>query len=357
MDKIEIVTLYDGATTKIKYSYPEYRQVDKLVIYVNGSGPSTYDNKRRSFDGNTFYYHDFFRNKFVRRGIAYCSYNTRGVDLGDIEPLFIQINDAEYKKYLPSNSVKDVESIISHLTDKPIFKNTKIYLLGWSEGSIIAPLVALNKKVRVDALLLAGYVNENMKDTMIWQLSGNSSYLTLQRYFDVEKKGYISKQEFEEDRFNVRKAFFGDAAFENFDADHDGKISIEDFAVIQKPYLDSIFNAIESNDDEWLKNNYGNRAGVVLKSAWFKEHFSLKPNKEVLPLLNLPIFIFHGEYDANCPQQYALDIEKTFACLHKNNLEVNIFKNHDHDLNFAVWLMKKTIPEGIACIFDTVEAL
>jgi pimeloyl-ACP methyl ester carboxylesterase len=91
--------------------------------------------------------------------------------------LFADINDTEYKKYLPSNSVKDIEAIVLHLKNKNKYKNSRIFLLGGSEGTIIAPLAALNNNVRIDGLLLFGYCNENLKDTLTWQLSGNSELI------------------------------------------------------------------------------------------------------------------------------------------------------------------------------------
>ena len=54
MDKTDTISLYDGSVTKIKYSYPDNAPVDKLVIYVNGSGQNTYDNKRRNPKGGFF---------------------------------------------------------------------------------------------------------------------------------------------------------------------------------------------------------------------------------------------------------------------------------------------------------------
>lgn len=358
LDFVEKVILFDKTTTKIKYSFPEKKFKNKLVVFINGSGQNTYDNRRKGIDGITcFNFYDYYRNEFIKHGVAFCSYNTRGVDIGETEPLYAALNDSEYNKYLPKNSVKDVESIVHHLLQKPELKNTAVYLLGWSEGTIIAPLVALNKKAKVDALLLAGYVNENMKDTMIWQLGGNSSYISLKKYFDTKNFGYISKEEFLTDQYKVRNAFFGDAQFEDFDMNNNGKIDAEDFGIKQKPYLDNILKSIENNDDEWLKNNYGDNVGMVLKSAWFKEHFALNPTKEVLPLLDIPIFIFHGENDANCPKHYATDIKETFVKLKKTNLSVKIFEKHDHDLNFAYWLVKNEIPEGISNIFQTVYML
>ena len=38
MEKIDTISLYDGSITKIKYLHSDDAPVDKLVIYVNGSG-------------------------------------------------------------------------------------------------------------------------------------------------------------------------------------------------------------------------------------------------------------------------------------------------------------------------------
>ncbi|NLC16456.1 MAG: hypothetical protein GX756_01050 [Clostridiales bacterium] len=147
-------------------------------------------------------------------------------------------------------------------------------------------MVALNNNVKVDALLLAGYCNENLKDVLVYQLQGNSEFTLWSRLFDYDKKGYIIKDDFETDKYNARKALFGDAAFEDLDANHDGILTVEDAGARSIPHLNDMLKAIENNDDEWLKNNHG----VWLTYGWCKEHFNLKPNKEILPLLDLPIF-------------------------------------------------------------------
>lgn len=43
MTLIEPVRLYDGCQTKIRVVCPDDAPVEKLVIYVNGSGPNTYE--------------------------------------------------------------------------------------------------------------------------------------------------------------------------------------------------------------------------------------------------------------------------------------------------------------------------
>lgn len=315
--KIESIRLHDGHFTKIKYSYPKKALIEKLVIYVNGSGPNTYDIKHKWHDGTTSNYHDFFASEFNKRGIAYCRYNTRGVDTDKTPPLYAKINDDECKTYLPSNSVKDIETIINHLKQKDKFKSAKVYLLGWSEGTIIAPLVALNKNVKVDALLLAGYCIENLKDILTYQLQGYALFTYWRKVFDYDKKGYICKDDYLTDKYGV-----------------------------------NMLKAIEENDDEWLKNNHK----IRLTSGWFKEHFKLKANKEILPLLDLPIFIFHGEDDAMCTPEYAREIELKFRELNKRNLTVYMFDDHDHNLNYHL-LHNKEISQGIQKIFEVVERL
>ena len=67
--------------------------------------------------------------------------------------------------------------------------------------------------------------------------------------------------------------------------------------------------------------------------------------------------IFQGVDDAACPLKYAEDIRDDFLKRGKTNLTVNIFADHNHDLNFFEWLLQGTIPIGIKCIFDTVDAM
>ena len=228
-----------------------------------------------------------------------------------------------------------------------------MYFLGWSEGTIISPLVALNNNVKVDGLLLCGYCNENLLDTFVWQQNGNASIIFCRRYFDYDRKGYITKSDFEEDRYHKKEAFFGDLTFEQIDIDGDGKLTAADFAPVCIEHMKSVLSAVERSDDEWLKNNHG----VRLTSEWWKEHFSLEPNKNVLPRLDLPIHIFSGEYDYMTPLFHSKDIEQIFKKLGKTNLTVHYFDNDDHNLNFSEWVENGEMSEGMKCLFEIAESI
>jgi hypothetical protein len=138
------------------------------------------------------------------------------------------------------------------------------------------------------------------------------------------------------------------AGFEQLDQNKDGKLTAEDFAVICRPRYAKIMEAVEKNDDEWIWNNY-----FHVTTAWLKAHFKLEPNKTRLLRLTIPIYIFHGDLDGNCPLEGVYAIQSRFAEAKKANLHCFVFKKHDHDLNFMQWAMTKVISEGLQKVFET----
>lgn len=63
--------------------------------------------------------------------------------------------------------------------------------------------------------------------------------------------------------------FFQNVEFEDLDIDKGRKLTQNDFALQMADYKKQVFQAIENNDDEWLRNNYW----VQITSKWCKEHF------------------------------------------------------------------------------------
>ncbi len=343
---------FDGYTLNIKLNMPDEKYIERLVIFVHGTGANTYDNHRKVGEIE-FSYFDLFVKEFCKRNIAFCRWDTRGCSISKNPPEYVDIDDEKYKTYLPSTSIADIECVVSYFKNQEQFKNSKVILFGFSEGSEIAPLVALNKKVSIDGLLLAGYANENLRTTLEWQLSGRSSMVNMCKWFDYDNKGYITKADYKEDRYKARKACLKNAWFWQLDLNHDGIIDQKDFEIRLKKYKFKVFKAIDSDDDKWLKKNFD----IRITSAWCKEHFKLPPSKEVLPQLNIPIHIFHGKDDANIPVQDVIDIDNKFKELKKSNLHIHIFENHDHNLNYLLYPLKGIVSEGLQSIFDTSSAI
>ncbi len=244
--------------------------------------------------------------------------------------------------------------MIAALREDPRMEKTKFLLYGFSEGTMISSLVADRGNVRVDALLLQGYVHDNLYDVLVWQNQGNGIMLHNNRFFDRDGDGRISREEYEREEAKDYKTYlFHDADFEEIDVDGDGYITTSDLGALRMPALhEPLMDAIARNDDDWIRNHY-----MELTTNWFRGHFALEPNKSRLLRLDLPIFIFHGTHDPNVPVEDVRDIEERFRVSGKTNLTCFIFDHHNHDLNYELWLVKKRWPEGLVKIFETAEEL
>ena len=294
-DIVTNVTMPDGFRLCVKLSEPDnpsdsardaQGSIRPVVLFVQSSGPHTCDDEREC-DGRRFRCFDLFANELTRRGVAFCRYSTRGVYPGGEPPMFVTIDDNEYKTYLPGNTTDDIVRLTEWLRCRGY---TRIALLGWSEGSVIAPL-AVKRGARADRLLLAGYLGRNLRDILCWQLSGNSSSIFYRRFFDYDRKGYISESDFDEDRFKVRAALFGTKSFAELDINRDGRLDADDFKPETERHLSGMLAAIDRGDDDWLRKNHGVRLtsdvgylvikaklteavpkdAVVVYEAWFKD--------------------------------------------------------------------------------------
>lgn len=349
------IPLFDGEILTGKLELPaDSKKIRQIVIYIHGTGPGTY-NDRRKVGSVEFNYFDPFAQEFNKRGIAFFSYSKRGVEIGDQPPFYDKIDREKYKKVIPSIEVKDIASVIAALRKDKRLKGAKIVLFGQSEGSVLAAIAAEDKRNKVAAILLTGYVHDNMSDVIKWQNTGGSTMVTLRRVFDADKNGSISRAEYESTDNAVtafRTGRLQNGKFEQLDVNKDDAVSVEDFEIILKPRDQAILDAIGRGDDDWIWKNY-----FRITTAWLKEHSALEANKDRLLRLKIPIYIFHGESDANCPVEGVYDLRARFDKAKKKNLYEYTFERHDHDLNYLNWVMKKEMPEGIKKMFEVSEAI
>jgi len=347
------IPLADGDSTDGKIDMPAGTgKVPMLVVFVHGTGPNTYLNKRK-FGNFEFNYYDLFVNEMNRRGVAFFTYNRRGVTIGDKPPYFDSVDSLKYSKYLPETEASDIESMIKLLRKNPRLKKSKISLLGASEGTMIASLVADRQNVRIDDLFLFGYANDNLFDIIKWQLSGVPSMMNLQKYFDINKDLIITKAEYESPDSGAvlgRTRVLQNATFAQLDAVTDSIIDYKDFESRTAPFYNYLLKMVEEGDDAWIWKNY-----FRISSAWLKTHFALESNKTRLLRLKIPIYIFQGNDDANAPVEGARDIQTRFADAGKTNLYCTFLEDHNHDLNYMDWVFKKQVSKGLLQIFDAIE--
>jgi pimeloyl-ACP methyl ester carboxylesterase len=340
---------YDKEIIEGRLNIPaDYKNV--IVIDVPSSGPHTYENMRLIGRSTKFKYHDYFKDEFAKRGIAYFSYSTRYTKPDSANPPYYDKVDKEkFFTYTPSVKVQDLEEVVKFLRQDKRLASSRFILLGFSEGTILAAMTAERKNVSVDALFLAGTPAEDVYTTMLWQLSGEASMINFRKFFDANKDGLIQKVEYEEaDPRAIARV--GGKKFEELDMNKDTILTSEDFRVMLNEYLQKILDAVEKEDDEWIWNNF-----FRIGTKWIKEHRSLEANKLRIMKLDIPVYLFHGTCDANCPVDGIIQIQKRAQELNKENIHVFIFPDHDHTLEFLSWVVRKSLPEGLKTLFDEIE--
>ena len=340
--EIKAILLNDGEIIEARLCLPD-NEVKTMVFCIAGTGPSTYLTKR-----STFNYFDELANGFCNEGTAFFTYNRRGCEINEIPPLFVEVDSVKYAKYTPTQEAEDVETMISFLRKDERFAGCKMLLYGISEGTIVASLVAERKIVDIDALLLHGYANDNMYDIILWQNKGHGVMTMANAVFDKDEDKAINKEEYETEEAEVTqyKAYlFQNLPFNSLDVVKNDFIDIDDI-----PFHEELMKRVANNDWMWIRNNYFN-----ITPQWFKEHFTLAPNKTRLLGLNIPIHVFHGTDDANVPVESVYDLQGRFEVCNKTNLTIHVLEKHNHDLNFTDWLIHKKWSEGFKQIFSVAK--
>lgn len=356
-DEIVNVKSFDGFEVTGRLSVPAGEEdIQRLVIFVHGTGPNTYEMRRQSdISGIRFKYLDVYADNFVKDGTAFFTYNTRGVSLGEEEPYYADIDADSYKQYTPQNIAQDIKYVIEQLKQDSRLSNAQVILLGASEGTIIAPLSVLEYGAEADALMLMGYCNENMREVLEYQLGGGMSFFNYTLLFNVAGVEGITKEQYDADPNEIVEDLLASTPFEDIDLDGDGVITERDLGIMMAPIRDGLFEAVEKGDDNWIEENMSAMMPALMTN-WFTAHFELPKTEDIMTKVDIPMYIFQGTYDANCPVQGTYDVQSRFKELGKTNLTVNIYEGYNHDLNFSQFLYGNG-SQAFDDVFSTVNNL
>lgn len=350
--ELKTYTLSDGEKVLGRLCIPDSGGFNTLVFVVHGTGTNTYLNMRKS--AVEFNYYDELAKEFCKRGVAFFSYNRRGVEVDENNPpLCHRIDSGKFVKYTPLREAEDVENMVSTLRKDKRVKKSKLILYGISEGTIIAPMVADRKNVEVDALFLHGYANENMYDIIVWQNEGHGVMMIANQFMDKDGDEKISREEYMSEDATVaayRNYLFDDLLFDSMDVDKSQYIDVRDIGTMRLKFHEVLMEEVKNDNNKWIWKNY-----TEAPTTWFKEHFALEANKSRLLRLNIPIHIFHGTHDANVPVKGVYDIEERFKVVNKSNLKAHVFKKHNHDLNFEQCLFGKSCSKGMKAIYNEAK--
>ncbi|MCX6149469.1 MAG: hypothetical protein NTX22_02975 [Ignavibacteriales bacterium] len=85
------------------------------------------------------------------------------------------------------------------------------------------------------------------------------------------------------------------------------------------------------------------------------KHHTIEPNRTRILRFDLPVYMFHGSDDANCPVEGIIQLKKKAEELNKKNIQVFIFPEHGHSLEFLSWVGRKSLPVGLKTLFEEIE--
>lgn len=341
---------HDGHEMFGKLTLPKGQGPFPLVIYVQTAEGMTVDMKRQLGAGKTFNYFDIYRTKLAEMGIAFLSYEGRGIEMGDQPPRYEKIDRAVYDTSTIENKVYDVVSALAMVRARPDIDRTKVLLMGASEGTLIAARAAATVPQLFAGLVLYGVMTSNMRYTFDYILT-DGAFLTYRLAFDTDKDGTITRAEFEADANKYRANVLRGAGFENFDKNNDGLFTTEEMRELTKSYTDAVKNEDFAVLDAWARS----AAGVATPKDWFKTHFSHEPIWTYLAELDMPVGCFHGDVDAMVPVEGLKLMEAKAKTAGKTKMEFHYIQGVGHSLGVERYFMDGTVPAGHQAVFEFIR--
>lgn len=221
---------------------------------------------------------------------------------------------------------------------------SRIVLSGSSEGTRLAPRLALESPAGIQGLVLTGASADNWHDTVVWHNSVGA-WRNIQKLIPAADDDTLTRSEYDRavasDSTIARQLLFA-----TIDPDGSGVTTREESVQVLKPRLDAISSAVVNGQDEvtWL-------AVANFTSAYLREEWEAAPTVENLPRLRVPVASFHGELDGATEVEGVREALDAFRRAGRNELTASIYPGYDHDLN---WTPETAAAGGPKAFLDAV---
>ncbi|MFN2492305.1 MAG: alpha/beta hydrolase family protein [Pyrinomonadaceae bacterium] len=346
-------TSHDGYPMFGKLTIPTSRGKHPVVIYVQTAEGMTVDMKRQKRGGATFNYFDLYRAKLPEINVAFFSYEGRGIRMADKPPRYETINSDIYNTSTLENKVRDVMTAVQIIKKQPDINPARIFLMGASEGTLLAAEAAARSRGQIRGLILYGVLTTNMRENFKYIVT-DGSFLPWKSFFDTDKDGKVSKQEFEADPRKYREKVLHNAPFEALDKNGDGFFTVEELVMLSTA-LTILRDAVDKENYEVLNEWAQTKAGVSTPKGWFKDHFAHQPIWTFLSRLNIPVGFFQGEGDAMVSVESVRKLEEQAKRAGKSKMEFHYFDKLDHTLDIIQYFVRGDLPPGHKAIFEFIK--
>src|SRR5688500_17457810 len=264
------------------------------VLLVAGSGVVDM-NETLSPDSKPFWQISQYLSE---RGFAVLRYDKRGVGANS------QIIDYNIWGNLTFDDLKnDAEIALGVLTQQPEVDQSKITLIGHSEGTIIVPRIVIDQEKKTNStttirnIVLMASVAQNAVDLINFKILKNDITYANQ-VLDRNHTGSFSIHE-----AIINDPLFGEPLAALFGNNATGNLDIDKQL---KPFLEGQYENVTSGD---IHAKCSFEGGCPI---WLNSHANLEPNLSIVG--NIPnstsILILHGENDSQAPIQQSFLLEQ-----------------------------------------------
>lgn len=343
---------HDGHAMNGKLTLPAKEGRHAVVVYVQTAEGMTVDVRRPKPGGGFFNYFDLYREKLPEMNVAFFSYEGRGIGMGDAPPRYESIDEKAYNTSTLENKVRDIIAAVAAVKKQKGVDAGRVYLMGTSEGTLLAAEAAARAPESVHGLILYSILTPTLRAALRYQ-AADGAFLVMNSMFDTDKDGRTSKAEFEADPRKSRERALRGAAFEQLDPDGDGYFAVEDLRKLRKPLVDAVDKTDFAAINAWLKS----ASAVALPAGWVEDHFAHADMWSFLSKLTMPVGLFHGAADNLTPIAETKVLELQAKSAGKKNLQFFYFDGLDHSLSITPWFARRVLPAGHAAMFEFIRRL
>jgi uncharacterized protein len=289
------------------------------VLLIHGAGPNDMNetlgyvhinNKTGSIEyppSRPFYQ---IAEYLTERGFAVLQYDKRGVGAN-----FTLLDSNVWRNATFDDLKQDAEKALDVLIQQPEVDANHVTLVGHSEGTMIAPRVAIDNPGKVDNIVLMGSVAQNMRPLLYFQVV-IKPILYAQQVLDHNHNGMISLQEASENPLfttmvgNLTLPLTQNVTTANgttveqlntqYNTNNDTFISINEL----KPRLIDNLNL--------LSNLTQSKECFGICPIWVTSHYALTPTLDIIGKVSsdVSILIQQGKNDSQTPMQQAFLLQQ-----------------------------------------------
>jgi pimeloyl-ACP methyl ester carboxylesterase len=281
------------------------------------------------------------------RGFAVLRYDKRGIGAN------FTINQNVWGNATVNDLIQDSKKALNVLTLQHEVDPKRISIIGHSEGTIIAPRVAIDNSTKVKNIILMGAVAQNTRDLLHYQaVSLPSVYAT--QVLDKNHTGLISIQKIAKDPV-LRDLLVPSSVLLTFLRTNNTKVITDDLAnKFGNNTSEAGYISIDKQLNPLLTKRFENFTAFSLSKCnnlegcpvWYRSLFSLIPTLSIIGNVSKAtgILILQGENDSDTPVQQAFILQQRLTEVNHPDHILITYPNLGHIFNPSSLLSRGTGP-------------